>query len=169
MKSSENGFFLTYLFEVDVRFSAPFTMPTVGVERDELFKVLGRSYTDKEFDELCFEFGIELDEVRGRHRRGARRRRIVPVSLCVRQEHTRSAACQRVVHRGEKTTVAHDGHVACSMQRAACIHLPSLALPPAPLPSRMPSCAYHGTPPRPSASACPARAPRAPCAPHHAR
>ena len=39
-------------------------MPTVGVERDELFKVLGRSYTDKEFDELCFEFGIELDEVR---------------------------------------------------------------------------------------------------------
>ena len=38
-------------------------MPTVAVERDALFKVLGRTYTDKEFDELCFEFGIELDEV----------------------------------------------------------------------------------------------------------
>ncbi|XP_067658646.1 phenylalanine--tRNA ligase beta subunit-like [Haliotis asinina] len=38
-------------------------MPTVSVQRDELFKALGRTYTDEEFDELCFEFGIELDEV----------------------------------------------------------------------------------------------------------
>ena len=38
-------------------------MPTVGVERDELFKRLGQQYTEHEFDELCFEFGIELDEV----------------------------------------------------------------------------------------------------------
>lgn len=28
-----------------------------------LFHSLGRTFTDKEFDELCFEFGIELDEV----------------------------------------------------------------------------------------------------------
>lgn len=24
---------------------------------------MGRTFTDKEFDELCFEFGIELDEI----------------------------------------------------------------------------------------------------------
>uniref|UniRef100_A0A8C7XK70 Phenylalanine--tRNA ligase beta subunit n=1 Tax=Oryzias sinensis TaxID=183150 RepID=A0A8C7XK70_9TELE len=38
-------------------------MPTVGVKRDILFNALGRSYTDEEFDELCFEFGLELDEI----------------------------------------------------------------------------------------------------------
>ena len=38
-------------------------MPTVGVSRDALFGHLGRTYTDEEFDELCFEFGVELDEV----------------------------------------------------------------------------------------------------------
>lgn len=60
-------------------------MPTIAVNRDELFKRLGRVYSkfssffyfidkmtdaiicffaaEKEFDELCFEFGIELDEV----------------------------------------------------------------------------------------------------------
>nr|KAG5691848.1 hypothetical protein BaRGS_033452 [Batillaria attramentaria] len=35
----------------------------VAVKRDELFRRLGRTYTDEEFDELCFEFGLELDEV----------------------------------------------------------------------------------------------------------
>ncbi|XP_076000544.1 phenylalanine--tRNA ligase beta subunit [Genypterus blacodes] len=38
-------------------------MPTVGVKRDLLFQALGRTYTDEEFDELCFEFGLELDEI----------------------------------------------------------------------------------------------------------
>jgi len=38
-------------------------MPTVSVSRDTLFAHLGRSYTDHDFDELCFEFGIELDDV----------------------------------------------------------------------------------------------------------
>ncbi|XP_046850860.1 phenylalanine--tRNA ligase beta subunit-like [Xenia sp. Carnegie-2017] len=38
-------------------------MPTVQVGRDELFKLLGKEYSDEEFDELCFDFGIELDEV----------------------------------------------------------------------------------------------------------
>lgn len=28
-----------------------------------LFRSLGKTFTDEEFDELCFEFGIELDEV----------------------------------------------------------------------------------------------------------
>ncbi|KAF7651247.1 hypothetical protein LDENG_00113550 [Lucifuga dentata] len=38
-------------------------MPTVGVRRDLLFQAMGRTYTDEEFDELCFEFGLELDEI----------------------------------------------------------------------------------------------------------
>uniref|UniRef100_A0A8C4J237 Phenylalanine--tRNA ligase beta subunit n=1 Tax=Dromaius novaehollandiae TaxID=8790 RepID=A0A8C4J237_DRONO len=38
-------------------------MPTVTVKRDLLFEALGRAYTDEEFDELCFEFGLELDEI----------------------------------------------------------------------------------------------------------
>ena len=38
-------------------------MPTITVNRDALFKALGRTFTDEEFDNLCFEFGIELDEV----------------------------------------------------------------------------------------------------------
>ena len=38
-------------------------MPTIGVKRDLLFEALGQSYTETEFDELCFEFGLELDEV----------------------------------------------------------------------------------------------------------
>jgi len=38
-------------------------MPTLAVERDILFTSLGKTYTDKEFDELCFEFGVELDEI----------------------------------------------------------------------------------------------------------
>jgi phenylalanyl-tRNA synthetase beta chain len=39
------------------------TMPTVAVEKDLLFTHLGKSYSDTAFDELCFEFGIELDDV----------------------------------------------------------------------------------------------------------
>ncbi|EOA90254.1 phenylalanine--tRNA ligase subunit beta [Exserohilum turcicum] len=37
-------------------------MPTIAVDKAALFKELGRTYTTQEFDELCFEFGIELDE-----------------------------------------------------------------------------------------------------------
>ncbi|KAI5792435.1 hypothetical protein DFH27DRAFT_503484 [Peziza echinospora] len=37
-------------------------MPTVTVDKAGLYEALGREYTTKEFDELCFEFGIELDE-----------------------------------------------------------------------------------------------------------
>ncbi|KAK6249825.1 B3/B4 tRNA-binding domain - like 1 [Theobroma cacao] len=38
-------------------------MPTVSVGRDRLFTALGRSYTQEEFEDLCFNFGIELDDV----------------------------------------------------------------------------------------------------------
>ncbi|PGH17345.1 phenylalanine-tRNA ligase, beta subunit [Helicocarpus griseus UAMH5409] len=37
-------------------------MPTIPVDKAALFKELGRQYTTEEFDELCFEFGLELDE-----------------------------------------------------------------------------------------------------------
>lgn len=38
-------------------------MPKVDVKRDLLFKELGQVYTQHEFELLCFEFGIELDDV----------------------------------------------------------------------------------------------------------
>ncbi|XP_074579428.1 phenylalanine--tRNA ligase beta subunit, cytoplasmic-like isoform X1 [Curcuma longa] len=38
-------------------------MPTVSVGRDRLFAALGETYTQEEFEELCFKFGIELDDV----------------------------------------------------------------------------------------------------------
>ena len=37
-------------------------MPTITVDKAALYKEIGRTYTTQEFDELCFEFGIELDE-----------------------------------------------------------------------------------------------------------
>ncbi|KAF8607952.1 phenylalanyl-tRNA synthetase [Ceratobasidium sp. AG-I] len=37
-------------------------MPTVSVDKEDLYERLGRVYTTAEFDELCFDFGIELDE-----------------------------------------------------------------------------------------------------------
>ncbi|KAL2503472.1 putative phenylalanine--tRNA ligase beta subunit [Abeliophyllum distichum] len=38
-------------------------MPTVSVGRDRLFQALGCTYTQEEFEDLCFKFGIELDDV----------------------------------------------------------------------------------------------------------
>ncbi|KAK9860370.1 hypothetical protein WJX84_003650 [Apatococcus fuscideae] len=38
-------------------------MPIVSVGRDKLFEALGEQFTDESFDELCFEYGIELDDV----------------------------------------------------------------------------------------------------------
>jgi len=38
-------------------------MPTVIVNREKFFKQIGESFTDEKFDEICFEFGIELDEI----------------------------------------------------------------------------------------------------------
>ncbi|KAK1554733.1 hypothetical protein Q3G72_016530 [Acer saccharum] len=39
------------------------TMPTVSVGRDRLHAALGKTYTQEEFEDLCFCFGIELDDV----------------------------------------------------------------------------------------------------------
>ena len=38
-------------------------MPTVTVVREELFKQLGIAMTDEEFSDLCFDFGLELDDI----------------------------------------------------------------------------------------------------------
>ncbi|CAL5218775.1 g494 [Coccomyxa viridis] len=38
-------------------------MPIVSVGRDRLFESLGQHYSDDEFQELCFAYGIELDDV----------------------------------------------------------------------------------------------------------
>ncbi|KAJ3106082.1 hypothetical protein HDU97_007085 [Phlyctochytrium planicorne] len=37
-------------------------MPTINIDRDHLFTALQRTFTTAEFEELCFEFGIELEE-----------------------------------------------------------------------------------------------------------
>lgn len=37
-------------------------MPTIAVDKADLYKALGQEYTTDEFQELCFRFGIELDE-----------------------------------------------------------------------------------------------------------
>ncbi|TVY13560.1 Phenylalanine--tRNA ligase beta subunit [Lachnellula arida] len=37
-------------------------MPTISVDKVELYKALGQEYTTEEFETLCFDFGIELDE-----------------------------------------------------------------------------------------------------------
>ncbi|KAL6941922.1 phenylalanine--tRNA ligase subunit beta [Hanseniaspora vineae] len=37
-------------------------MPTVSVYKKDLFDLLGKQYEDQEFDDLCFDFGLEVDE-----------------------------------------------------------------------------------------------------------
>ncbi|KAH9977938.1 phenylalanyl-tRNA synthetase [Lactifluus volemus] len=37
-------------------------MPTVSIDKEDLWERLGHKYSSEEFDKLCFEFGIELDE-----------------------------------------------------------------------------------------------------------
>lgn len=37
-------------------------MPTITVDKYALYEALGQQFTKQEFEDLCFEFGIELDE-----------------------------------------------------------------------------------------------------------
>ncbi|KAF7546477.1 hypothetical protein G7Z17_g8418 [Cylindrodendrum hubeiense] len=37
-------------------------MPTIAVDKYKLYEALGQKFTTEEFEDLCFEFGIELDE-----------------------------------------------------------------------------------------------------------
>ena len=43
--------------------SHPGPMPNITLVRAHLFEAIGKQYTDAEFDELCFEFGVEVDDV----------------------------------------------------------------------------------------------------------
>ncbi|EKE41007.1 phenylalanine--tRNA ligase, beta subunit protein [Entamoeba nuttalli P19] len=38
-------------------------MPTISCDSKYLFKLIGKEFTEKEFDEVCFQYGIELDDV----------------------------------------------------------------------------------------------------------
>ena len=38
-------------------------MPNITLIRSHLFEAIGKQYSDKEFDELCFEFGVEVDDI----------------------------------------------------------------------------------------------------------
>uniref|UniRef100_A0A0N5AYP4 Phenylalanine--tRNA ligase beta subunit n=1 Tax=Syphacia muris TaxID=451379 RepID=A0A0N5AYP4_9BILA len=38
-------------------------MPTIGIRKAVIDKNFGKTFTEKEFDELCFDYGLELDEV----------------------------------------------------------------------------------------------------------
>jgi phenylalanyl-tRNA synthetase beta chain len=42
---------------------SPTYFSDLGLAGDELYALLGREYTEEEFEQLCFDFGIELDEV----------------------------------------------------------------------------------------------------------
>ncbi|KAJ2253042.1 phenylalanine--tRNA ligase subunit beta, partial [Coemansia sp. RSA 451] len=37
-------------------------MPTIDIDKQELFDYLGNQFDTASFRELCFEFGIELEE-----------------------------------------------------------------------------------------------------------
>jgi phenylalanyl-tRNA synthetase beta chain len=47
-------------------------MPTLNVNRDLLFSRIGKTFSDEQFDELCFQFGIELDEITSERQQVAR-------------------------------------------------------------------------------------------------
>jgi phenylalanyl-tRNA synthetase beta chain len=57
-------------------------MPTVAVSRDELYERIGLSlsYTVDEFERLCFEFGVELDEVMDEAQAAEKRQREEAIS-----------------------------------------------------------------------------------------
>ncbi|ELP88139.1 phenylalanyl-tRNA synthetase beta chain, putative [Entamoeba invadens IP1] len=38
-------------------------MPTISVDPDYLFTLIGKKFTKEEFEDVCFQYGIELDEV----------------------------------------------------------------------------------------------------------
>lgn len=58
-------------------------MPTVGVKRDILFRILGKKYTEEEFNELCFEFGLELDEVTSEKQQLAKEQGVAAASRAI--------------------------------------------------------------------------------------
>jgi phenylalanyl-tRNA synthetase beta chain len=37
-------------------------MPVIYVIKEDLFKAVGKSFTDEEFEDICFDFGLEIDK-----------------------------------------------------------------------------------------------------------
>ncbi|XP_044747280.1 phenylalanine--tRNA ligase beta subunit [Coccinella septempunctata] len=56
-------------------------MPTIGIKKELLFKSLGQKYTDEEFGKLCFQFGLELDEITSEKRMACKELGQVDVSV----------------------------------------------------------------------------------------
>ena len=57
------SYFTVGLSSAKVRSSFPSEMPTLAVAKNFLFSLLGTTYTEPQFEALCFEFGVELDDV----------------------------------------------------------------------------------------------------------
>jgi phenylalanyl-tRNA synthetase beta chain len=38
-------------------------MPVVAVFRNSFLRLIGKTFTEEEFEELCFDIGLELDDV----------------------------------------------------------------------------------------------------------
>ena len=38
-------------------------MPTVSCIKDELMRLLGKTYEDQEFEDICMQYGLELDDI----------------------------------------------------------------------------------------------------------
>ena len=38
-------------------------MPVVNIQKAQFFKSLGKTFTNDEFDDLCFQFGLEVEFV----------------------------------------------------------------------------------------------------------
>lgn len=38
-------------------------MPNITVIKEDLFQSIGKTFTDAEFDEVCFDFGVEIDDI----------------------------------------------------------------------------------------------------------
>lgn len=36
-------------------------MPNVNVLKKELFDAIGKTFTDEEFEDLCFQYGVEVE------------------------------------------------------------------------------------------------------------
>ena len=61
-------------------------MPTISVSRELLRDALEERYTDEEFDEVCFAFGIELDDVVEGDAGGVTYKIDIPANRCVGAE-----------------------------------------------------------------------------------
>ena len=94
-------------------------MPLVNIPRDALFEALGRTFTEKEFDTLCWDFGIELDEVVTEEVKGTNTRGLA----------TADAPAEEVVYKVEVPANRYDILCLEGMVRALGVFLGIAAAP----------------------------------------